>query len=247
MDEASQVDIATGALALSCAKNAVIVGDIKQLPNVVTEDIKLRSQAIFNSFKISEGYQFTNSFLQSVLDIMPDVSQVMLREHYRCHPKIINFCNQKFYRGELVVITTDHGEKDVLTVVKTVPGNHARNHYRQRQIDVIKQEIMPEYDLKSENTGIIAPYKNQVEALEKEVNDIDIATVYKFQGSYSGAIWNSISPIENKWQQRKRKDNRKTGSDTWKIGSKGSRNIFTFFKFPFILGKVCIFTGKSRV
>ena len=32
MDEASQVDIATGALALSCAKNVVIVGDTKQLP-----------------------------------------------------------------------------------------------------------------------------------------------------------------------------------------------------------------------
>ena len=34
MDEASQVDIATGSLALSCAKNVVIVGDTKQLPNV---------------------------------------------------------------------------------------------------------------------------------------------------------------------------------------------------------------------
>ena len=30
MDEASQVDVVTGALALSCAKNAVIVGDTKQ-------------------------------------------------------------------------------------------------------------------------------------------------------------------------------------------------------------------------
>lgn len=40
MDEASQVDIATGALALSCARNVVIVGDTKQLPNVVTEEIK---------------------------------------------------------------------------------------------------------------------------------------------------------------------------------------------------------------
>ncbi len=36
MDEASQVDIATGMLAFSCAQNAVIVGDTKQLPHVVT-------------------------------------------------------------------------------------------------------------------------------------------------------------------------------------------------------------------
>ena len=38
MDEASQVDIKTGALALSCAMNAVIVGDNKQLPNVVSRE-----------------------------------------------------------------------------------------------------------------------------------------------------------------------------------------------------------------
>ena len=38
MDEASQVDIKTGALALSCAVNAVIVGDDKQLPNVVSRE-----------------------------------------------------------------------------------------------------------------------------------------------------------------------------------------------------------------
>ena len=42
MDEASQVDIAAGALALNCARSAVIVGDPKQLPNVVVEkDAKL--------------------------------------------------------------------------------------------------------------------------------------------------------------------------------------------------------------
>ncbi|MCM1044335.1 MAG: AAA domain-containing protein [Candidatus Gastranaerophilales bacterium] len=188
MDEASQVDVATGALALSCAKNVVIVGDTKQLPNVVTDDIKSQSKAIFDSFNINEGYQFTKSFLQSILDVMPNVTQTLLREHYRCHPKIINFCNQKFYRGELIIMTTDKGEEDVLSVVKTVQGNHARNHYSQRQIDVIKNEIIPKYISNPEDTGIIAPYKNQVEALKKEIKDIDTATVHKFQGKEKGTI-----------------------------------------------------------
>ena len=80
MDEASQVDIATGALALSCARNVVIVGDTKQLPNVVTDDIKAKAKAIFDSFNVSEGYQYTNSFLQSILDVMPNVTQTLLRE-----------------------------------------------------------------------------------------------------------------------------------------------------------------------
>ncbi|MCM1399013.1 MAG: AAA domain-containing protein [Clostridium sp.] len=182
MDEASQVDIATGALALSCAKNVVIVGDTKQLPNVVTDDKKAKAKSIFDSFNVNEGYQYTKSFLQSILDVMPNVTQTLLREHYRCHPKIINFCNQKFYRGELVIMTTDKGEDDVLSVVKTVVGNHERNHYSQRQIDVIKNEIIPKYALNPEETGIIAPYKNQVEALSREIIDIDAATVHKFQG-----------------------------------------------------------------
>lgn len=188
MDEASQVDVATGALALSCARNVVIVGDTKQLPNVVTGDVRKEVKAIFDSFNINKGYQFTKSFLQSVLDVMPNVTQTLLREHYRCHPKIINFCNQKFYRGELIIMTEDKGEEDVLTVVKTVPGNHVRDRYSQRQIDVIRNEIIPKYVVNMEATGIIAPYKNQVKALEREFKDIDAATVHKFQGKEKDTI-----------------------------------------------------------
>lgn len=188
IDEASQVDIATGALALSCARNVVIVGDTKQLPNVVTDTDRTRADAIFASFKIHEGYRFTNSFLQSILDVIPNVTQTILREHYRCHPKIINFCNQKFYRGELIIMTEDKGEEDVLAVVKTAPGNHVRDHYSQRQIDVIKSEIIPKYVTDVSKTGIIAPYKNQVKALEKEFKDIDAATVHKFQGKEKDTI-----------------------------------------------------------
>ena len=154
MDEASQVDIATGALAMSCAKNMVIVGDTNQLPNVVDKHTEIRADAIFNQYNLSKGYRFTNSFLQSVLEVMPNVTQTMLREHYRCHPKIIEFCNQKFYRGNLIIMTEDHGEKDVLKVIKTVKGNHSRNHFSQRQIDIIKNEIIPNDIINKKETGI---------------------------------------------------------------------------------------------
>lgn len=188
IDEASQVDVATGALALSCAKNVVIVGDTKQLPNVITKEMEMQSDAIFNSYHIHEGYSLKKSFLQSILDVMPNVPQTLLREHYRCHPKIINFCNQKFYRGELIIMTEDHNEKDVLAAIKTVPGNHVREHYSQRQIDVIKHEIIPKYIIDTQETGIITPYKNQVEAIQREIPEIDVATVHKFQGKEKDTI-----------------------------------------------------------
>ena len=191
IDEASQVDVATGALALSCAKNVVIVGDSKQLSNVVTDDIGKRNNVIFGDYKINENYRFSkNCFLESVYKIISDVPQTLLREHYRCHPKIIGFCNQKFYGGQLIVMTEDNNEEDTLSVFKTVKGGHSRDFYSQRQIDVIMGEVMPRLSVLSKEVGIIAPYNNQVNALKKSVNDprIEVATVHKFQGREKDVI-----------------------------------------------------------
>ncbi|MDO5096211.1 MAG: AAA domain-containing protein [Peptostreptococcaceae bacterium] len=188
MDEASQVDVATGALSLSGAKNCVIVGDKKQLPNVVTTPMREASDKIYDNFKIGEGYRFSKSFLQSMSEVIPDIPQTLLREHYRCHPKIINFCNQKFYDGELVIMTEDKDEKDVLMAVKSVKGNHARGHYSQRQIDIIMHEIIPSYIADKEKLGIIAPYREQVKALKSTFDNPDISTVHKFQGREKDSI-----------------------------------------------------------
>lgn len=78
-------------------------------------------------------------------EVFRDAPVTLLREHYRCHPKIIEFCNKRFYDGELVAMTADHDEKKVLKVVRTAKGNHARGHFNQREIDVIMQEVIPEY------------------------------------------------------------------------------------------------------
>ena len=49
-----------------------------------------------------------------------------------------SFCNQKFYRGQLIVMTKDQNEPDVLAMYRTTAGSHARSHVNQRQIDVIR-------------------------------------------------------------------------------------------------------------
>lgn len=190
MDEASQVSAETGVLALSCARNAIIVGDSMQLPNVVTDDDKLKYKTIFQKFNIPEEYNCANhSFLESICKVIPNIPQTLLREHYRCHPKIINFCNQKFYGNNLVIMTQDHGEKDVICAIKTVEGNHSRGHLNQREIDVIKEEVLPVFPYTTEEIGIIAPYNKQVEGLQQHIGiEIDVATVHKFQGREKDAI-----------------------------------------------------------
>lgn len=195
MDEASQVDIKTGALALSCAMNAVIVGDDKQLPNVVSHEEEQALQAIQSTYNVDEKYQATtNSFLQSCVKVLKDAPVTLLREHYRCHPRIIDFCNQRFYNGELIAMTSDNNEGKVLQVIKTVPGNHARGHFNQREIDVIIQEVMPEYST-SDSVGIITPYRDQAIAINQALGKDVASTVHKFQGRECDAI--IMSMVDN--------------------------------------------------
>lgn len=196
MDEASQVDIKTGALALSCAMNAVIVGDDKQLPNVVSQEEALALQAIQLTYKVDDRYnEITHSFLQSCVEVFKDIPVTLLREHYRCHPKIIEFCNQHFYNGELVAMTDDNGEDNVLQVVQTVEGNHARGHFNQREIDVIVQEVLPQC-ADSGSIGIITPYRQQADEINKALGKDIASTVHKYQGRECDTI--IMSMVDNK-------------------------------------------------
>ncbi len=187
VDEASQVDLVTGALALSCGKRLVIVGDIKQLPNVVTADQKELTDNIFQRFDLPDAYRYANhSLLSSVVQLFPNVAKVLLKEHYRCHPEIIGFCNQRFYNGELIVLSKPKSDRQSMAVYRTVPGNHARGRVNQRQIDVIVKEVIPEQNLSlyDGSVGIVTPYRKQADALQQVFADTAVKadTADKFQG-----------------------------------------------------------------
>ncbi|TXJ44386.1 DUF2726 domain-containing protein [Brachyspira aalborgi] len=201
IDEASQVDLITGALALYNAKNAVIVGDRKQLPNVIPTDSLSKIEELSKKYNIASNYDYVKqSFLTSIIESLNYVNKVLLKEHYRCHPKIINFCNKKFYNNELVILTEDKGEEDVMKVYITVKGSHARGHYNQRQIDIIDKEIMPELKqkLSVDEIGIVSPYNEQKIRLQDAINNenIQIDTVHKYQGREKDAI--IITTVNNK-------------------------------------------------
>ncbi len=198
IDESSQVDLATGALALSCAKRAVIVGDIKQLPNVVDTDMQIKTDLVFNSYNLKKPYRYSNhSLLSSVIELLPNVPKTLLREHYRCHPKIIEFCNKKFYDNQLIVHTESTNKRQPLVVYKTAQGNHARERMNQRQIDIIKQEIIPKEKLENVDLGIVTPYRNQTNELQRTFQGTSIKadTVDKFQGRENEVI--ILSTVDN--------------------------------------------------
>jgi len=186
IDEASQGDLLSSTLAISCAKNLVVVGDSRQLQQIDEESLFAQSELLAEKYEVPESYQYaSNSILKSVKDSMPDVPTTLLKEHYRCAPDIINFCNKMFYDAELVAMTKNTGKH--IEIIKTVSGNHARRNpngsgmYNQREIDEI-ENILKDNDSKS--IGIISPFRYQANLItDKYATDrIEADTIHKFQG-----------------------------------------------------------------
>lgn len=193
MDEASQVSVETGFLALTCAKNAVIVGDTMQLPNVICKEDFVKLEEIEKSCDVPDGYNPSkHNFLSSVLAVVKQIPETLLREHYRCHPDIINFCNQKFYGGNLLIMTNRRNDDKPLLAITTSKGHHSRGHYNQREIDTVKIELLPQLD-KDSDIGIITPYNRQVEEFHAQLPEVETATVHKYQGREKDVIIMSVT------------------------------------------------------
>lgn len=192
VDEASQVDLLTGVLSMSCAKNLVVVGDLKQIPHIPSQSIKSIHSSVDEQYGIVPGYSYLNESLLSSLNkvFSHNAPSTLLKEHYRCHPRIIDFCNQKFYDNQLVIMTNSDNEP--FHVIKTAPGHHTckspngKSQINFRELEVIQEELLA-VSLKNEDPesiGIVTPYRAQVENANQIFGNVGIKidTAHKFQG-----------------------------------------------------------------
>lgn len=178
IDEASLQDIVPGILPLGCAKNLIVVGDNRQLAHI---PVKLGLQAPTEAYDC-ERYSLLDSCISVFQDALP---RTLLKEHYRCHPRIIQFCNQQFYDNALVPMTEDKSEAPLRLVV-TAKGNHARKNTNLRELDsllkVLEDEGQP-VGMDGEGRGYIAPFRAQVNLSDTHLpTDFVKDTVHKFQG-----------------------------------------------------------------
>ncbi|WP_427884772.1 AAA domain-containing protein [Kribbella sp. GL6] len=199
IDEASMVDLlAAGAVLASC-RNLIVVGDLNQLEPVFNE----RALGVAAPYP---NYAYEQSILASIRKVYADVPRTLLREHYRCDPAIIGFCNKAFYDGRLVPFTRSHGERPML-VVRTAAGNHmrtltGRGNFNQREIDVVLDQVKAGEcaGLAPEQIGITSPYRLQVDKLTTQLRDpIDADTVHKYQGRQRDAMIMSTVLDETKY------------------------------------------------
>jgi ribosomal protein L18E len=218
VDEASQVELVPGIIALSTAKNAVIVGDLKQLPHIPEEKIKQEQLDEWHErFGITDPYNYyKHNLLSSFNAIFGDkIANQLLREHYRCHNRIISFCNKKYY-DNLLVCHSKINNENPLVLLKTVPGNHMR--YSERAVNKIIniRELESLVDQKFLNTaginfecdkttfGFIAPFRGQANVAHEILpSEFQKDTVHKFQGRECDIVmFSSVLDKKNISKQR---------------------------------------------
>ncbi|WP_058196194.1 AAA domain-containing protein [Xanthomonas translucens] len=201
IDEASLQDIVPGILPLGCAKNLIVVGDNRQLAHI---PVVLGLPAPAEAYDC-ERYSLLDSCIGVFKEALP---RTLLKEHYRCHPRIIQFCNQQFYDNALVPMTEDRGEAPLRLVV-TAKGNHARQNTNLRELDSLLKLLDDEGEpvgLDSDGRGFIAPFRAQVN-LSGTCLPADFVkdTVHKFQGRECDEIvFSTVLDKKRYNQERKR-------------------------------------------
>jgi len=222
IDEASQCDIASCFPILFRAKRAVIVGDDKQLPHLSFLE-KAKEQSFLSQYGIPDKYQLMWRFRTNSMFDLADyysMNSVMLDEHFRSLPPIINFSNHEFYNDRIRVMRKDKPDENVLELVEVVDGkvdfDATRNLPEIEALVKRLHEIIIEDERKNpENpvtVGIISPFRAQVEQLKVSVSkvlsdymikkhQIEIGTAHTFQGDERDIMMISWAVADNSYTQ----------------------------------------------
>lgn len=196
IDESSQVDIIKSAICFSCCRNVIVVGDSMQLTHIVDKHIKDEADQIQVKYNIPPAYDYVkNNILDSLKCLYGNnVKSILLKEHYRCHPTIIGFCNKKYYNNNLVVMT--EGGQHPFRIIETNISS-GRGYYNQRQVDETDLYIRENFSEDFKKVGVIAPYRKQADLLQKQLPfGVEADTVHKFQGREKSVI--IFNTVKNK-------------------------------------------------
>ncbi len=222
IDEASQCDIASCFPILFRAKRAVIVGDDKQLPHLSFLE-KAKEQSFMSQYGIPDKYQLMWRFRTNSMFDLADyysMNSVMLDEHFRSLPPIINFSNEEFYSNRIRVMRKDFGDQKVLELVQVPDGkvdaDATRNIPEVEAVLKRLHEIVIEDERKNPDNpvsiGIISPFRAQVEQLKTSLSkilsdhmirkhQIEIGTAHTFQGDERDIILMSWAFADNSHAQ----------------------------------------------
>ena len=188
IDESSQVDIIKASVCFAYSRNVVVVGDSMQLNHIVDSESQQTIQKLQAKYKIHTAYNYVEkNILNSLKSLYGQrVKKTLLKEHYRCHPTIIGFCNKKYYNNELVVMT-ERDNQPFRIIETNISGS--RDNHNQRQIDETNLYIRENYADDYAQVGVISPYRNHANLLKSHLPEgAESDTIHKYQGREKDTI-----------------------------------------------------------
>ena len=222
IDEASQCDIASCFPIMYRAKKSVIVGDDKQLPHLSFLE-KAKEQSFLSQYGIPDKYQLMWRFRTNSMFDLADyysMNSVMLDEHFRSLPPVIDFSNKEFYSDRIRIMRRGKSEDKVLELVKVAEGkvdsDATRNLPEVEELVKVLHEIIIEDERNNPDNpttiGIISPFRAQVEQLKISVpkvlsdymikkHQIEIGTAHTFQGDERDIMLISWGVANNSYPQ----------------------------------------------
>ena len=211
MDEASQCNTAVSLVPIIRGENLMLVGDPQQLQPVILLDKKSNDQ-LKERYSIGPEYDYIeNSIYKTYLACDPVSDEILLRSHYRCHPKIIGFNNKKYYNAKLDIKSPDTGEQP-LTFIDVSDSDATVKNTAPSEAEQIIEYVRKN---QGKRIGIITPFTNQraliSEALKKErILNVPCGTVHAFQGDekdvilFSLCLSDATKPATYEWLKNNR-------------------------------------------
>lgn len=219
VDESSQSNLFTLS-ALIRAKKAVIVGDDNQIsPESVGLNQEIVNELIKKHLKDipqCEGFDMQTSLFDMAVKIFP--GQIMLKEHFRCVPEIIQFSNDLMYGGELIPLRLPTKNSRLDPAVMTIRVEEGRREeniskvINKPEADAIVNHIVeicenPKY--KNKTIGVISLQGyHQAKLIEEKLTirlgptemkkrKIICGDAYAFQGDERDVIFMSMVAASN--------------------------------------------------
>lgn len=189
MDEASQCNTAVSLVPIIRGENLMLVGDPQQLNPVILLD-EVTNQKLRQKYKVADEYDYRkNSVYKTFLACDSVSDEVLLHNHYRCHRKIINFNNQKYYNSKLKICSASKEEKPLVYMNVVNEGADTKNT-APAEVDAIIEYARTN---KNKSIGVITPFVNQKKLIEEEIKEhrlenVSCGTVHAFQGDEKDVV-----------------------------------------------------------
>lgn len=189
MDEASQCNNALALLPMARCKRAIFVGDQNQLQPVITLS-GATNATLMKSYDIPDAYNYKdNSILSTLLNVDTLSKFILLREHFRCHDKIIQFANKKYYDNELKLCSKLQNI-DALTLIDIHSEPTTKRNTSPTEVTVLLHELK---NNRYHDIAVITPFRKQAELIDRElaihhIDHVNVGTIHTFQGDEKDRI-----------------------------------------------------------